>query len=42
MTNGKHTYFWSLFLIGSAMFWPSSIPADRLIAVLRALPDLTA
>jgi hypothetical protein len=42
MTTGKHTYLWSLVLIGSAMFWPSSVPAERLVAVLQALPGLTA
>lgn len=42
MTTEKHPYIWSLVLIGSAMFWPSSVPIDRLIAVLQALPGLAA
>lgn len=42
MVTSKHPYIWSLVLIGSAMFWPSNVPTDRLIAVLQALPRLTA
>lgn len=42
MKTGKHPYVWSLILVGLVVFWPSSIPAERLIAVLQALPGLTA
>ena len=42
MTAEKHPYIGSLVLIGFAIFWPTSTPPDRLIAVLQALPRLAA
>lgn len=40
MKTGKSTYAWSLTLIGLAVFWPSNVPVERLVAVLQALPAL--
>lgn len=42
MTAEEHPHTWSLALIVFVIFWPTSTPIDRLIALLQALPGLTA